>query len=92
MTTTATTRAEARRLGLPKYRTGAACKRNHVAERWTSSAMCVPCGLAARRAQTELEKKRRAGWVDPHLVDDELDGSLMKAFKQAERQRLGIDD
>jgi hypothetical protein len=93
MTTTATasSRPEARKLGLKTYRTGRPCRAGHVGERWTSNGCCRECGREHSRQQWELQKKRAAGWIDEHLEFDELDGPLMKAFKASERQRLGID-
>lgn len=38
-----TTRAEARRIGAKRYRTGEACANGHLADRYTSSGNCVLC-------------------------------------------------
>jgi hypothetical protein len=43
---TASSRAEAKSLGLKRYSTGAPCAQGHVADRFTSSGQCVECAKA----------------------------------------------
>lgn len=63
-------RAEAKRLGLTRYKTGLPCSRGHVAERLTSNGCCSQCFLEYRQAKraerpgyrtrAEIDAKRNA--------------------------------
>lgn len=60
------TRAEAKAIGLTRFFTGKPCKHNHLSERSTSSAYCIPCNAVLIRAidqadGTEKQAKRKAG-------------------------------
>lgn len=52
---------EARAAGTKRYFTGIACRKGHVAERYTSGASCVECSRQARlRLQIEQPERLRA--------------------------------
>jgi hypothetical protein len=67
-------RQAARRLGLRHYFTGKACKRGHVAERFTSTACCMACSrehaaaYAARNPKKMSDRQRRHYWRDPEAA------------------------
>lgn len=54
-------RAEARAIGAVRYRTGRPCKHGHLAERWTSTAICVECNKIhwANASEGAREKNRQ---------------------------------
>jgi hypothetical protein len=58
----ATSRAQAKAKGLPRFSTGRPCRHGHVAERFTASGGCIPCqarfGNIERKESIE---RRRAG-------------------------------
>lgn len=61
-------RAEARKLGLRRYRTGRPCRNGHMAERYSGSATCVEC-LAEYQARlascrTEAQKLLMQGRLE----------------------------
>lgn len=57
------TRAEAKKLGLPRYFTGVPCRNGHAAQRYTIHRSCVECitNTANMRAKKHPEKLQAAG-------------------------------
>lgn len=55
-------RAEARLSGLSKYFTGGTCRRGHVSQRWTVSAICDACLLINTRNYRQINKSKVAEW------------------------------
>lgn len=67
-------RNEARMKGMTRYKTGKRCKWNHIAERYTSTGMCVECSnLHSKKYHSQLKKSREGKvrmvvWVHPDDV------------------------
>jgi 5-methylcytosine-specific restriction endonuclease McrA len=62
--TAATSRAEAKALGMPRYATGRPCKYGHIAEKFTATGNCVVCGAERRAAyeRSDAGKAKKAEW------------------------------
>jgi hypothetical protein len=67
------TRSQAKTLGVPRYFTGAACLRGHVAERFTAGGNCTECRREQVRERytddpefREHERKRHREWWREH--------------------------
>ena len=58
-------RERARKLGLSRYKTGRACKRGHIAERYTKSAHCVECS----REQAKRWYADHPEWFQRYHID-----------------------
>lgn len=69
-------RKDARAIGAARYFTGKPCKRGHVTQRITTSALCVECNRVIQRAsrkrikladhrawKTEIEEPQKPGVV-----------------------------
>ena len=76
-----TSRAEAKRLGLPHFNTGKPCKYGHFADRRTENSDCVECNRG-RRAEWERLDPEKA-----HASDAKYRASHQNEIK-AERRRF----
>ena len=66
---------EARFLGLPRYFTGIACKRGHIAERYAKSGHCMECDNARIRP---LDQRKKA--IDTYYQNNKT--KCMEATKK----------
>lgn len=76
-----TTRAEALRLGLPRYRTGQPCARGHLAERYTINHACVACTKAKAKAWNAEHPEQYQRWFQANAAQ-------RNAYRRALRRRL----
>jgi 5-methylcytosine-specific restriction endonuclease McrA len=61
-------RADAKRAGLKRYRTGAPCKHGHVAERYVGSCECCECADEKRRRFADYYTQYREEHREVHVV------------------------